>query len=74
MSLHVMPLNDERRHACSGKCWCLPRVEYLDPENGLPYPRGPMVVHNSADCREVSERVTGEGVSAEQKWETVEVE
>lgn len=73
MSVHVMPINDERSHSCSADCWCSPRVEYLDPATNLPYPRGPMVVHNAADCREVSERVTGEPVSAEQKWETVEV-
>lgn len=73
MSLHVIPQNDERQHAYSGDCWCEPRVQYLDPETNLPYPRGPMVVHNSADCREVSERITGEIVSQAHKWVGVEV-
>jgi len=75
MSVHVIPINDERKHFAGPSyiCWCRPRIEWLDPKTNLPYPRGPMVVHNSADCREVSEQVTGEPVSAEQKWETVEV-
>ena len=74
MSVHVMPLNDETEHIPAAHCLCDPRVEYIDPRNGLPYPSGPMVVHNSSDCREVSERVTGEIVSPEQKWEAVVVE
>lgn len=66
----VVPLNDEREHVQDSWCWCDPRVNYRD-EAGLEYPRGPIVVHEAADCRQVSERVTGETVSPSQRWAIV---
>jgi hypothetical protein len=60
--VNIIPVNDERPHEKSSECWCNPRVEWISPKDGLPYQRGPMIVHNSADCREVVERAIGEGV------------
>lgn len=67
---HVYPRNDEREHVLSAECWCQPDVEYVHPETGEVY-EYPMHTHHSADCREVSEAVTGESVTTEQGW-TVE--
>lgn len=56
MSWHVYPTNDEREHVTDGsECWCQPLVEYIDPETHMPYPDGSLVIHNSADCREIVE-------------------
>lgn len=33
-------------------CWCEPEVEWVDEDTGLPYPNGPIVIHNAADSRE----------------------
>ena len=71
MSQHVRPLNDERPHLLRTDCWCGPTVEWSDPLNGKPYAAGPLVIHHAADCREVSESVTGEAVTARQTWECV---
>lgn len=49
--IHVLPINDLRDHEESTYCWCEPRVEWLD-ESGLPYPDGPVVIHNALDGRE----------------------
>jgi hypothetical protein len=73
--IEVRPCNDERSHDDGLCCWCEPLVQWLDPETGLPWPsaNGPLVVHNSADCREVCENLTGESLSKEKTWEMVEV-
>ncbi len=71
--MNVLPLRDERPHERSAQCWCGPRVEWLDPDTNLPWPgNGPLIVHHSADCREVSEMVTGESVAPGLEWELVE--
>ena len=73
MSVHVIPQNDERPHCIFYECWCNPRVEWLDPETNLPWANGSCrVIHNAADCREISEQVTGECVDDLSKWEVVE--
>lgn len=68
MSAHIIPLNDEKKHEHSAECSCEPAVSWIDPDTNLPYPRGPLIVHNAFDCREISERVTGEIVDADSKW------
>lgn len=50
----VIPINDLRRHR-EHDCWCRPHVEWIDPDTGLPYTNGPLVIHNSADGRELNE-------------------
>lgn len=75
--INVIPNNDEREHECGGSCWCEPEAEWADPDSGEVHTKGPIWIHNSADCREYSERVTGEGVTKEQNWtvwEEVEAE
>jgi len=70
--LHVLPLNDEQSHLLSDSCWCGPTVNWVDPETGRVWACGTaMVVHNAADCREVSEQVTQEAVDPTRKWELV---
>lgn len=55
--LHIIPLNDEIEHEESTACPCSPRVDWVDPETGDPWPNAAgMVVHNAADCREVVEQ------------------
>ena len=75
MSVHVLPLNDEREHSQSPDCWCGGIVEWLDPETNLPWAAGSYrMIHNAADCREVAEEVTDESMAPDKKWEVVEVE
>jgi hypothetical protein len=75
MTVHVVPRNDERQHAHSLECWCKPRVDWVDPDNGQPWPRGgPRVLHHAADCRETCEELTGEALSPDHTWELVEIE
>lgn len=46
---HVYPLNDEREHVTEGTtCWCDPKLDISGPEL--------IVIHNSADCRELIEQ------------------
>lgn len=48
--IHVVPLNDVKAHRerdC-GECWCAPRVER--------HGDGVVVIHNSADGRELVEQ------------------
>jgi len=73
MSIHVIPTNDDIEHIKGPDCPCRPTVEWEDPVLGGIYPNGPLVTHRASDCREVSERVTGEGVSEDLKWEVHEV-
>jgi len=73
--ISCVPVNDERQHEITVTCWCEPRVEWLDPDTGLPWAsgKGPMVVHRSADCREVCEDLTGgEPLSEDKKWQLIE--
>lgn len=53
-------------------CACSPRVVWIDPDTNLPYPNGPMVIHNSYDCREIAERIDGIGIPGK-PWNAVEV-
>lgn len=47
--LHVTPTNDLREHIEKGmECWCEPKMIWGDREQ--------IVVHNSADRREVQEQ------------------
>src|SRR5688572_21559497 len=47
MSLHVYPSCDVCDHEIEGcSCWCEPRIEWSNPETGMPYSGGPLVVHN----------------------------
>lgn len=66
--VNCIPINDEKAHEHSPQCWCQPTVTYLDEETGAVFRNGPMVIHNSADQREVLERLIKEGVSPEQMW------
>lgn len=73
MSVHVIPDRDEREHETGFECWCEPRVEWIDPATGLPYPGGALVVHNSADGREYCERLIGEPMARDKTWTAIEV-
>lgn len=44
---HVLPINDIREHETTGDCWCDPAIEVNS--------KLPLVVHNSADQRELKE-------------------
>lgn len=60
MTMHVYPINDWIDHdvdsiAAECNCPCEPRIDYLDPDTGLPYAE-PIVVHNAIDQRERFER------------------
>lgn len=70
MSVHTVPLNDEREHDLITDCWCDPRVEWLNPESGMPWESGlgPLVHHNSADCRECAEELDGESIEPGKGW------
>lgn len=46
--IHVLPVNDLKPHSESRSCWCRPALK----REG----RGVLVVHNSADGRELVER------------------
>ena len=53
--VHVVPEDDEMEHVLVGStCWCLPRVESVDPRTLKPYCNH-MICHRAADCREVVE-------------------
>lgn len=47
--IHVLPVNDLFEHDESTVCWCEPRVEWLSEA---------VVIHNSADGRELTEEAT----------------
>lgn len=46
--VHVLPIHDLRAHQEARNCWCQPRVEAVGP--------GVVVIHQSADGRELIER------------------
>lgn len=55
MSVHVLPVGDAITHTDTPDCVCGPDVEYADPEDGVTYPDGPLVIHHSLDGREARE-------------------
>lgn len=59
MTVHVYPLNDWIEHkvdedAGQYTCPCEPRIEYVDPDTGVPHEE-PLVIHNALDWREKEE-------------------
>ena len=58
--LHVLPEHDLREHEETRTCWCQPAIEEITddiPWLGLPPKHlGTIVVHNSADGRELVEQ------------------
>lgn len=69
MSVHVIPLNDEKPHEYTTSCPCNPTVDWLDPETNLPWTNGSYrVIHNAFDCREIVERAIGESLNPANRW------
>ena len=68
MPTHVVPENDEMPHIDDIWCWCSPIVLYRHPGTGEDYDDPPKVLHNSADCREVCEALTGECMDEQHRW------
>lgn len=57
-TIHVVPINDLKPHSTEdNECWCMPRVEAQAD--------GCLVVHNSADGREILERAVDHSFSDE---------
>jgi hypothetical protein len=50
--IHVAPIDDLQEHVLDLDCDCGANQEWIDPETGLPYQEGPLVVHASFDGRE----------------------
>ena len=48
--IHILPINDEKEHVEETTCWCSPHLITDEPEL--------IVVHHSADCRELIEEAT----------------
>lgn len=48
--VHVLPIDDLREHEETRACWCHPTLEEVDGD-----PDAVVVVHNSADGRELVE-------------------
>ena len=50
-TLHILPINDLREHdeKDDGSCWCIPSIAQKD--------RGRIITHNSADGREILEKL-----------------
>lgn len=59
--VNCIPLNDEREHERSTDCWCHPSVSWQDDAGNI-LGNGPMIIHNSADQREVLERIIDDGI------------
>lgn len=57
--VHVHPVHDEVPHELSDDCICGPSCEFIDPDTGIAYPSGPLVVHHSLDGREFEEVASG---------------
>lgn len=57
--IHVLPRRDVMDHEETHDCPCGPRVEWIDPDTGLAYPGGPVVIHHSLDGREAKESDRG---------------
>jgi hypothetical protein len=46
MSVHVYPINEEHLHNLEEpECACGPHVIWIDDETELPWPEGPLVIH-----------------------------
>lgn len=74
MSVHCVPLNDEKEHILSPDCWCDGLVEWLDPDTGLPWAAGGYrMIHNAADCRELAEG-DERAMTPDKQWLVEEVE
>jgi len=73
MSIHVIPIGDEKPHETTHECACRPTVEWVDPTDGKPYENGPLVIHNSYDGREYVERAIGESLVKGSRWKVIEV-
>lgn len=74
MSVHCVPLNDEREHVLSADCWCDGLVEWLDPETGLPWAAGSYrMIHMALDCRELAEG-DGHSMAPGKGWKVVQVD
>ncbi len=67
MAIHVIPLEDTRVHDRSIDCWCEPRQQWID-DDGIPLNGGPLVVHTSADGRELIEALDGESMRPNKLW------
>ena len=47
MSVQVYPAREKDEHCLRGcECHCGPDVEWIDPDTGLAYEDGPLVIHN----------------------------
>ena len=47
----ITPVDDAREHELGDECWCTPRVDRSEAR--------PMIIHSSADRREVFEQLMG---------------
>lgn len=57
--ISVIPLEDSKEHNQEepSLCECNPKIEYIDPDTGMPWEGdGPLVVHNAFDARELFEQ------------------
>lgn len=63
--INIIPENDEKEHVLDFYCECKPAVTYKDN------PKGPLITHNSFDCREFVERQLGENLGRGKGWVTV---
>lgn len=55
--IHVLPQNDLRYHTETRNCWCEPHLElFIDDDGHLLEDHEAVVVHNSADGRELIEK------------------
>lgn len=43
--VHVLPADEKECHPLTNDCLCGSEVSYIDPDTGLPYPNGPLVIH-----------------------------
>lgn len=69
LTVHVYPVDDFMTHVLEGTgCSCEPRIEWLDPDTGLPYSNGPLVVHNALDRRELTEQYRESGEWKSKGW------
>ncbi len=55
--IHVYPVNDDLCHrlAPDMDCWCNPRIDWFDDDGQAM--ESPLVVHHSADKREILENL-----------------
>lgn len=72
MAIHCVPDNDDQPHSLTLDCACDPEVTFEDPEIGGLYPHGPLVIHNSYDCREVVEPLIEGAIAPDKLWSVFE--